>query len=55
MASIIAKELIKTVVRKSSIEEARLYTCETISKVRISHEGQEGMNALLEKRKANWV
>ena len=55
LAAMIAKDLIKNVVRKSSIEEARNYTCETISKVRVSDEGQEGMNALLEKRKANWI
>ena len=54
-ASVIAKELIYQVVRKHSIEEARTYTCELISKVRTSSEGQEGMNALLEKRKASWL
>ncbi|MGZ3871119.1 MAG: enoyl-CoA hydratase-related protein [Bacteriovorax sp.] len=54
-AQAIAKELIATVVRKNSALEARLYTCETISKVRASSEGQEGMSALLEKRKASWL
>ena len=54
-AAMIAKELIATVVRKSSIEDARIYTTELIPKVRASAEGQEGMSALLEKRKANWL
>ncbi|MBC7538213.1 MAG: enoyl-CoA hydratase/isomerase family protein [Bacteriovorax sp.] len=54
-ASAMAKELIAEVVRKPSIEEARSYSCEMISKVRTGNEGQEGMNALLEKRKASWL
>ena len=49
-----AKELINTVIRSESIEGARDYTCETISTARASTEGQEGMSALLEKRKASW-
>ena len=31
------------------------YTCETIARLRVSSEAQEGMNALLEKRAPNWV
>ena len=31
------------------------YTCEAISRLRVSAEAQEGMNALLEKRAPNWV
>lgn len=54
-ASALAKELIAEVVNKPSLKDARNYTCEMISKVRTSEEGQEGMNALLEKRKANWL
>ena len=54
-ASVLAKELIAKVVRKPSIEEARNFTCEMIAKVRSGKEGQEGMNALLEKRKASWL
>lgn len=50
----LAKDLVATVVRKDNIEEARDYTCELISKIRTSDEGQEGMSSLLEKRKANW-
>jgi methylglutaconyl-CoA hydratase len=51
---VLAKKLIADVV-SITIAEARNYTCELISKVRADDEGQEGMNALLEKRKANWL
>jgi methylglutaconyl-CoA hydratase len=54
-ASILAKDLIKNIVKFNSILEARDYTCETIANVRKSSEGQEGMSALLEKRKAKWL
>lgn len=50
-----AKHLIAEVLKAHTIEEARSFTCETISKVRSGKEGQEGMNALLEKRKASWL
>jgi methylglutaconyl-CoA hydratase len=53
-ASITAKALIRNVVKLHNISVAREYTCETISKIRTSKEGQEGMSALLEKRKAKW-
>lgn len=35
--------------------EARSYTAETIARLRISEEGQEGLRAFLEKRKAKWI
>lgn len=35
-------------------EEFKRYTAEVIAKLRISDEGQEGMNAFLEKRKPRW-
>jgi methylglutaconyl-CoA hydratase len=54
VATVKAKELINRVVRTETIEDARDYTCEIISKARASSEGQEGMSALLEKRKASW-
>ena len=54
-AAVLAKELIAVVASKASIKEARNYTCEMISKVRVGSEGREGMNALLEKRKASWL
>lgn len=54
MAAVKAKELVKKVVENNSIEKSRDYTCDLISKTRASTEGQEGMSALLEKRKASW-
>jgi methylglutaconyl-CoA hydratase len=38
-----------------SFEEVKKYTAEMIASLRISDEGQEGMNAFLQKRKPNWV
>jgi methylglutaconyl-CoA hydratase len=53
----VAKALIKNVLNlnSSNYETISKYTCETIAEKRISEEGQEGMNALLEKRKPNWL
>jgi methylglutaconyl-CoA hydratase len=52
-----AKALIRGVMklRPQGQEEVRDFTCKTISRVRIGDEGQEGMTALLEKRKPNWI
>ncbi len=51
-----SKELIFGVEsRMHKLEDRKKYTCETIAKMRISEQGQEGMNALLEKRKPNWL
>lgn len=36
-------------------DTARRYTAETIATLRVSEEGQEGLKAFLEKRKANWT
>ena len=36
-------------------DTARRYTAEIIAKLRVSDEGQEGLLAFLEKRKARWV
>lgn len=54
-ASISAKVLIKNIVKNNSISASRNFTCEAISKLRTSIEGQEGMSAMLEKRKAKWL
>jgi methylglutaconyl-CoA hydratase len=35
-------------------EQYKKYTAEVIASLRISDEGQEGMNAFLEKRKPKW-
>ena len=53
-AAIKAKDLIRTVLQISpdTMEE---FTCRQIAARRVSNEGQEGMAALLEKRKAEWV
>lgn len=48
------KELLRK-VSEMSIEEAKKYTAEVIAQLRISEEGQEGMNAFLEKRKPKWA
>lgn len=48
------KELLRR-VSAMSLEEAKKHTAEVIAKLRISEEGQEGMNAFLEKRRPNWV
>jgi methylglutaconyl-CoA hydratase len=51
-----AKGLINGVLDRASKghEEVKEFTCRTIARVRTSDEGQEGMTALLEKRKPNW-
>jgi methylglutaconyl-CoA hydratase len=49
------KTLIHDVANKLSLMEAYDYTARMIAEIRASEEGQEGMNAFLEKRKPNWV
>lgn len=49
----VCKELLEK-VPGMSLEQAKEYTAEVISKLRISKEGQEGMKAFLEKRKPEW-
>lgn len=48
------KQLINNVVNNISLNEAIEYTAKMIADIRISEEGQEGMNAFLEKRKPKW-
>jgi methylglutaconyl-CoA hydratase len=36
-------------------DTARRFTAETIAALRVSEEGQEGLRAFLEKRKARWT
>lgn len=51
-----AKTLIKGVFkREAHSENLRDFTCKTIARVRTTPEGQEGMTALLEKRKPKWI
>ncbi|MCK4223945.1 MAG: enoyl-CoA hydratase/isomerase family protein [candidate division Zixibacteria bacterium] len=47
------KELLKN-VPGMSFEKAKTYTADMIASMRIGDEGQEGMNAFLEKRRPNW-
>ncbi|KPJ74308.1 enoyl-CoA hydratase [candidate division TA06 bacterium DG_78] len=47
------KELLRR-VPEMSLEEAKKYTAEVIAQLRISDEGQEGMNSFLEKRRPKW-
>jgi methylglutaconyl-CoA hydratase len=49
-----AKMLIATVPTLTA-EEAMQFTAETIAALRVSPEGQEGLHAFLEKRKASWA
>ena len=48
------KELLKN-VPGMDFERAKTYTADMIASMRISDEGQEGMNAFLEKRKPKWT
>ncbi len=48
-----SKNLIETVTG-SSLEEAMEYTARLIAELRVSPEGQEGLQAFLEKRKPDW-
>jgi methylglutaconyl-CoA hydratase len=49
------KDLIFQISNNLSLEEAYDYTAKIIAEIRESKEGQEGMNAFLEKRKPNWI
>jgi methylglutaconyl-CoA hydratase len=49
------KELIYQVSNELTLEQAIDYTAKMIADIRASEEGQEGMNAFLEKRKPNWI
>ena len=48
------KELLKN-VPGMSFDKAKTYTGDMIASMRIGDEGQEGMNAFLEKRKPKWT
>ncbi len=50
-----AKRLIHEVTNNLTLMEAYDFTARMIAEIRASDEGQEGMNAFLEKRKPNWV
>jgi len=50
----VTKELIQGIGERT-LDENAPYTAEVIARLRMSDEGQEGMNAFLEKRKPRWV
>jgi len=55
-ARLMAKDLVKELSSSGADMEAQLdMACHLISKVRVSEEGQAGMNALLKKENAPWV
>lgn len=49
------KSLISRIRSDPRIPEAEAYCTSLISKLRVSTEGQEGLNAFFEKRKAQWI
>jgi len=53
-SAIAAKYLIQNILSLPK-EELELFTCNEIAKKRISEEGQDGMNALLNKIKPKWI
>ena len=48
-----AKKLVNE-CQKTDLESYKKYTVEKIAELRVSEEGQEGINAFLEKRKSKW-
>lgn len=50
-----AKKLILDLQNKPISEDILTKTSEKIAKLRVSEQGQEGLNAFLQKRRANWV
>jgi methylglutaconyl-CoA hydratase len=57
LAARAAKKLIKGVSERAygPRSETKDFTCKMIAGIRVSDEGQEGMQALLEKRKPSWL
>lgn len=50
-----AKQLIFNVQNKPISEDLITKTSEKIAELRVSAQGQEGLNAFLQKRRANWI
>jgi len=50
-----AKALASAVAGKAIDSELIDFTSDTIAKIRVSKEGQEGLTVFLEKRKASWI
>jgi methylglutaconyl-CoA hydratase len=51
----VCKDLLQNVSNHWTLREAFTKTASIIADIRVSDEGQEGMNAFLEKRKPHWV
>lgn len=49
------KALLAELRRRPDLDDAADYTVETIARLRVSDEGQEGMNAFLERRPPGWI
>ncbi len=54
-AGVRAAKLLARDILDVSRDEARAMTAATIADLRVSPEGQEGIRAFLEKRRATWV
>ncbi|XKH59036.1 enoyl-CoA hydratase/isomerase family protein [Halomonas sediminis] len=54
-ASRATKALLAAVAREPDSDATRAHTCDVISKLRVSPEGQEGLASFLEKRRPAWV
>lgn len=54
-AQYMAKQLVKTVAEQPVSDELMADVAQRIGKQRVGAEGQEGLSAFLEKRKASWV
>ena len=54
-ATIAAKKLISDISGKLIDQAVIDYTCDLIAGIRVSNQGQEGLNAFLEKRKPQWI
>ena len=50
-----AKELVFTVSHKTITSEVIDDTAQRIADIRVGEEGQEGLSAFLNKRKASWI
>jgi methylglutaconyl-CoA hydratase len=50
-----AKQLVFAVSGKPIDQSLIDHTCEVIAAMRVSEQGQEGLNAFLEKRKPIWI
>jgi methylglutaconyl-CoA hydratase len=50
-----AKQLVFDVAGKPIDQQLIDATCETIAAIRVSEQGQEGLQAFLERRKPQWI